>query len=70
MRAVPSLCGDCAGESRPVTSFLGVIVSSTINKSGASSSGNTVHVVVVKTDPGYQPNPGHDGTGTIVGLFV
>jgi hypothetical protein len=25
-----------------------------------------VHIVVVKTNSGYAPNPGHDGTGTVV----
>jgi hypothetical protein len=29
-------------------------------------SGNTVHMVVVKTNPGYAPDPGHAGTGTVV----
>lgn len=62
--------GNSSAPPAGIPSFMGVIVSSSINKSGPSISGNTVHVVVVKTDPGYQPNPGHAGTGTIVGLFV
>jgi hypothetical protein len=43
-----------------------VIVSSSVTKSGSSIAGNVVHMVVVKTDPGYGPNPGHAGTGTVV----
>jgi hypothetical protein len=43
-----------------------VIGSSKISKSGSAISGDTVHVVVVKTNPGYAPNPGHAGTGTVV----
>ena len=27
------------------------------------------HIVVIKTNPGYGPNPGHTGTGTIVGTY-
>ena len=29
-------------------------------------AGNTLHMVVVKTNPGYDSNPGHAGTGTVV----
>jgi PKD repeat protein len=52
----------------PLPSFMAVIVSSSVTKSGATISGNTVHVVVVKTNPGYDPNPGHRGTGTVVAI--
>jgi hypothetical protein len=45
---------------------MGVIVTSHAAKSGSRISGNTVHIVVVRVDPGYQPNPGHAGTGTVV----
>jgi hypothetical protein len=50
----------------PLPEYMGVIVSSKITKSGSQISGDTPHIVVVKTDPGYQPNPGHAGTGTVV----
>jgi PKD domain-containing protein len=50
-------------------SFMGVIVSSSIAKSGSTIHGNTVHVAVVQTDPGYDGNPGHAGTGKVVALF-
>jgi hypothetical protein len=53
----------------PLPSFMGVIVSSSTSKAGSSISGNTVHIVVVTTDPGYAPNPGHPGTGTVVATF-
>jgi hypothetical protein len=29
-------------------------------------SGTVVHVVIVKTNAGYDSNPGHPGTGTVV----
>lgn len=51
-----------------VPTYTAMIVSGTISQSGSVISGNTVHVVIVKTDPGYGPNPGHAGTGTIVGV--
>lgn len=70
----PPRCGD-SWTSRPgnssnppatVPEFIAVIASSSITKSGSTISGNTPEVVVVKTDPGYAPNPGHSGTGTVV----
>jgi len=52
----------------PLPAFMAVIVSSSISKSGSTISGNTVHIVIVKTNPGYAPNPGHAGTGTVVAV--
>ncbi len=43
-----------------------VIVSSNITKSGSVISGNVVKIVEVATNPGYQNNPGHAGTGKVV----
>lgn len=50
----------------PLPAFMAVIVSSQISKSGSTISGNTVHMVVVQTNPGYAPDPGHPGIGTVV----
>jgi hypothetical protein len=49
-----------------VPAYMAVLVSSSVVKSGATISGNAPAIVVVKTDPGYAPNPGHPGTGTVV----
>ena len=46
---------------------MGVIVSSHITQKGSVISGDILHIVVVRTDAGYGPNPGHAGTGTIIG---
>jgi hypothetical protein len=46
--------------------LMAVIVSSHITKRGPVISGDIVHIVLVRTNPGYGPNPGHPGTGTIV----
>jgi len=45
---------------------MAVIVSSHITKRGPVISGDIVHIVLVRTNPGYGPNPGHRGTGTII----
>lgn len=52
-----------------VPAYMGVLVSSKVTKSGPTISGDTKSIVVVKTDPGYAPNPGHAGTGTVVAVF-
>ena len=50
----------------PLPAYMAVIVTSSASKSGSTISGNTVHVVVVRTNAGYDSNPGHAGTGTVV----
>jgi hypothetical protein len=48
---------------------MGVFTTNSAVKSGPSISGNTVSIVVVQVNPGYAPNPGHDGTGTVIATF-
>ncbi len=50
----------------PLPGSIDVIVSSQITQSGPAITGATKEVVVVKTEPGYAPNPGHAGVGTVV----
>src|SRR6266851_2457976 len=52
----------------PLPTYMAVIVTSSAGKDGSEISGNTVHIVVVKTNPGYASNPGHAGTGTVVAV--
>ncbi|TAN29474.1 MAG: hypothetical protein EPN30_02510 [Actinomycetota bacterium] len=52
--------------SGPLPTYMGVIVSSSITQSGSMISGNTPGIVIVKTNSGYAPDPGHAGTGTVV----
>lgn len=44
--------------STPLPTYMAVVVAGTF--------GSTAHVVVVRTDPGYDGSPGHAGTGTVV----
>lgn len=53
----------------PLPAFMIVRVSNSISKSGSTISGNTPHLVVVQVNPGYDANPGHAGTGTVVGVL-
>jgi hypothetical protein len=61
------------GNSPPPTagvpSYMGVIVASSVTKTGPGVKGVWGKIVVVKTDPGYAPTPGHPGVGKIVATF-
>jgi hypothetical protein len=52
--------------SGPLPAYMAVIVTSSTSMSGSEISGNTVHIVIVKTNAGYSPDPGNPGTGTVV----
>lgn len=49
-----------------VPGLMAVIVTAHVSQRGPVISGDIVHIVLVQTNPGYGPNPGHAGTGTIV----
>jgi hypothetical protein len=55
--------------SGPLPSYMGVIVSSTVVQSGSVITGDVPKIVVVQTYPGYAPDPGHAGTGTVVAVY-
>ena len=61
--------GNSASPPATVPSYMAVIASSSIIKSGSTISGNVPIIVVVQTNPGYGANPGNPGTGTVVGVF-
>ena len=72
----PPNCGgtwlsDPGNSSHPpdtVPADMTVIVSSLITKSGPIESGDIPKMVIIHTDPGYEPNPGHAGTGTVTAI--
>ncbi len=73
----PAACGGnwstSGGNSPPPTtgvpSYMGTLVTSKVTKNGSTIAGNTIHIVVVKTNPGYAPDPSHHGTGVIVATY-
>jgi hypothetical protein len=74
--ANPSSCGPWStlpgNSSQPpptLSSTIDVIVASNISKQGQTISGDTTEVVQVQPDPGYAPDPGHAGTGTVTGII-
>jgi hypothetical protein len=52
-----------------VPSFMAVIASSSISRSGSTLSGNITKIVIVQTDPGSEPNPGHAGTAKVLAVL-
>jgi hypothetical protein len=72
--STPSCGADWSGDpgnstpppSGSLPAFMGVIVTDTPARTGPTISGHVVHIVIVQTDPGYAPNPGHGGSGTVV----
>jgi DNA-binding beta-propeller fold protein YncE len=50
-----------------VPAYMAVVVPNKVTQSGSTVfSGNITKIVIVKTNPGYQPDPSHPGTGTVV----
>jgi hypothetical protein len=60
--------GNSAPPPATVPRTITVIAASSIRKSGPVISGNIPKMAIVMTDPGYDSNPGHDGTGTVVSV--
>ncbi|HKD95387.1 MAG TPA: Ig-like domain-containing protein [Gaiellaceae bacterium] len=77
--SAPPACGGTwtttGGNSPPpivaagIPSYMGVVVSSSVSKQGNVLLGNVTKIVVIKTNPGYDSNPGHPGTGTLVATY-
>jgi hypothetical protein len=60
--------GNSSHPPATVDGVIPVIVSSQITKSGPVISGDATEVVLVQVDPGYAGDPGHPGTGTVIGF--
>jgi hypothetical protein len=75
--SAPPACGGTwttlPGNSPPpvgsIPSYMGVLVSSSIQANGKNYSSTTPKIVVVKTNGGYSASPGHPGTGTYVATY-
>ena len=58
--------GNSVDPPASVASQIQVLVVNSVTKSGDVISGTFDDIDVVNTDPGYGPDPGHPGTGTVV----
>lgn len=57
--------GNSSHPQATVSGLVPMIVASEISQSGSVISGDTAEVVLVQVDPGYAPDPGHPGNGTV-----
>lgn len=61
--------GNSSGVPATVPTYMAVVVTGSVTNDHGDLSGDEVHVVIVRTDPGYGPQPGTPGTGTIVAVI-
>jgi hypothetical protein len=61
--------GNSSNPPSTVPQFMAVIVSSSVVKNGSTITGNVKKIIVVQTNPGYGPSPGHAGTGRVVAII-
>jgi hypothetical protein len=61
--------GNATPPPQTIPAVMAILVSSKIVQNGSVISGDIKEIVIVKTDPGYAPNPGSPGTGTILGVL-
>ena len=64
-----SSSGNSSHPPKEIPAYMAVLTSSTITKSGSTLSGDVKDIVIVKIDPGYDHDPGHSGTGIVLGSF-
>ena len=61
--------GNSTSPPSTLPQYMAVIVSSSINKNGTVTSGDIKNIIVVRTNAGYGPSPGHPGTGQVVAIL-
>jgi hypothetical protein len=52
----------------PLPAVMPVIVTDSVQQVGHKIVGNIAHIMMVSTNPGYGPDPGSPGTGTVVSV--
>lgn len=60
--------GNSSGLPSRLPQYIEVVAASSITQLGSTINGNVAMLVVVRTDPGYRPDPGHPGTGTVLSI--
>jgi Thrombospondin type 3 repeat len=61
--------GNSSNPPATIPQYMAVTVSSSVVKNGSTITGNVKKIVVVRTDVGYGPSPGHAGTGRVVAII-
>jgi hypothetical protein len=61
--------GNSSNPPPTIPQFMAVIISSSVQQNGSVITGNVSQIIVVQTNPGYGPSPGHRGTGQVVAVL-
>jgi DNA/RNA endonuclease G (NUC1) len=61
--------GNSSNPPSAIPQYMAVIVSSSIQQNGSVITGNIKKLVIIRTNPGYGPSPGHPGTGQVVAVI-
>jgi len=61
--------GNSPAPPASVPSYTAMLVTSSVMKSGSTIVGTKPLLVIVRTNAGYQPSPGHAGTGQVVAVL-
>lgn len=61
--------GNSTSAPLSVPSYTAMIATNSVTKSGSTISGTKPKLVIVRTDAGYLPSPGHTGTGQVVAVL-
>ena len=64
-----SLGGNSPDPPAAVPGYTAILVTDSVAKDKRDVQGSTVAVAIVHVDPGYDANPGHGATGTVVGFL-
>jgi hypothetical protein len=61
--------GNSGAPPATVPTYMGVLVSSNVGKTGSNISAASTRIVVVNVGAGYGPSPGKPGSGTVVAVY-
>lgn len=61
--------GNSSNPPSTIPEYMAVIVAGSVRQDGSVISGDVKKIVVVRTNPGYGPSPGHPGTGQVVAVL-
>src|SRR5262249_14739614 len=53
----------------PIPQYITAVVTSQVTQSGSVIDGTVKAFALIKVDPGYDGNPGHEGTGIVLDLL-
>jgi hypothetical protein len=62
--------GNSSDPPASVPAYVSTVALQSVSQTGARISGTSADLVVVQTRPGYAPNPGNAGIGTVVAIIA